>query len=237
MTLHQRWQNTARQVQLVQTANSIWEEIQRQYTDEHRYYHTMEHLESMFRFKEQLVTTIPALNQTLSENLPYSTKEVSGLQLSDPAILEYAIWCHDLYYDPQRSDNEQRSAETACQWLQEAGVDPSRIEHCYTLILSTRHLQPETEAPYVQPDSMSEPLLHDLDLSVLGQELSVYQTYAANIRKEYAIYPDAVYQAGRVHVLHQFLDAPHIYQTKEGIARWEQQARENIHWEIAYLLK
>lgn len=63
-----------------------------------------------------------------------------------------------------------------------------------------------------------------------------YLQYAENIRKEYSIYPDALYQPGRRQVLQHFLAQEHIFKTPVFRERYEKQARENISKELAMLM-
>ena len=70
--------------------------------------------------------------------------------------------------------------------------------------------------------------LLDFDLAALGADWGTYQTYAANIRKEYSIYPNEVYKAGRKKVLQHFLALPKIYKTPLFQTLLEARAHHNI---------
>lgn len=74
-----------------------------------------------------------------------------------------------------------------------------------------------------------------IDLSILGADWDIYQTYIKNIRTEYKIYPDFAYNKGRIKVLQHFLDLEKIYKTAELQERFESQARRNLQQEIALL--
>ena len=54
----------------------------------------------------------------------------------------------------------------------------------------------------------------DADLSVLGQSWEVYSIYYKNVRKEYSIYPDLLYNPGRKKVLQHFLSMARIFKTE-----------------------
>ena len=53
-----------------------------------------------------------------------------------------------------------------------------------------------------------------------------------NIRKEYAIYPDMLYNPGRKKVLQHFLTMDTIYKTAVYRDRYEQKAKENLQREL-----
>ncbi|GHD15648.1 phosphohydrolase [Tianweitania populi] len=133
-----------------------------------------------------------------------------------------ATWLHDIVYDPTAVDNEEQSADQAACDL--AGSDVA-IEVVRRLIIGTKRHEP-SEHPL-------DALMSDLDLLILSETPEAYQTYAAQIRREYAHVPEEAYRAGRAQVLRQFLQTP-IYQTERFAGR-EDQARENLAWEIAQL--
>ena len=55
------------------------------------------------------------------------------------------------------------------------------------------------------------------------------------IRKEYSIYPDFLYNPGRKKALEHFLEHKFIFQTEEFRTQYETKARENIKREIELL--
>ena len=71
-------------------AESIYEDILDQYTQPHRRYHTMEHIEAVLREFDD------------ARHLA-----------KDPDLMEFALVMHDAIYNPRRDDNEERSAEFA----------------------------------------------------------------------------------------------------------------------------
>ena len=150
--------------------------------------------------------------------------------LRDPASVILAILFHDAVYDPTRSDNEVRSAALARARLTELGVPPALVERVAVLVDLTRHGAAE-------PSHDDTDAFHflDWDLSVLGAAPSIYDAYAAAIRREYAHVPDDAYRRGRGQVLNGFLAQPAIYRVPEFKQRWEPQARINIQRESAAL--
>jgi predicted metal-dependent HD superfamily phosphohydrolase len=83
--------------------------------------------------------------------------------------------------------------------------------------------------------TLDEHYMLDLDMSILGQEWSVYKTYAANIRREYCHIPLEEYCEKRAKILELFLNGLKIYCTAEFHKLYESQARDNIRREIEVL--
>lgn len=99
--------------------NKTWAEIEFRHTEEHRAYHTLEHIAAML--------------ETLDAHA----------QLVDDAVsLEFAVWLHDLIYDTEAKDNEAQSAKRAREIL----TPPLNVETISALILATDHLtSPDSE--------------------------------------------------------------------------------------------
>ncbi len=66
-------------------AASAWSELHRRYSESHRHYHTLTHIDQMLSWLESTGATSPAL--------------------------ELAIWYHDIVYDPRSEKNELLSAD------------------------------------------------------------------------------------------------------------------------------
>lgn len=144
---------------------------------------------------------------------------------TDPVALQLAIFYHDIVYEAQRQDNEAQSAAIAVARLQELGFkDTGKVA---ALILATQKHE-ESE------DNDTNYLL-DIDLSILGAEWLEYREYAEQVREEYRIYPDEIYNPGRVQVLKHFLNLPRIFKTDYYFHKLEEQARQNLSNEIVLL--
>ncbi len=172
------------------------------YTESHRHYHTLAHINAMLaHFQEH-------------KHLVEAHEEI-----------EAAIWFHDAYYDAQRIDNEERSAEFAKAELHQLGWPRTRIQRVANMVLATRH------HPIQQYDADIQFFL-DLDLAILGASSQVYQAYAQAVRREYAWADDSIYSLGRTQVLRALLARPLIYGTPELNALWEKTARYNLSIEL-----
>ena len=90
-----------------------WLRLVAAYSESHRHYHTLAHLEHIFA-------------------------EAATFEPLDAAI-EWAIWFHDFVYDPRSSTNEADSAEVAREALREFGEPAGIVNRAAELILATRH--------------------------------------------------------------------------------------------------
>lgn len=141
----------------------------------------------------------------------------------DPVAVEFAIWFHDIVYDTHAHDNEERSAAVAAEFLSGTGLEPVVAG----LIQATRHVSP--------PASPDAALLCDIDLSILGSDPGVYDSYASAIRQEYAWVPLEEYASTRIRLLESFLGRPAVFATPQLETCFGDQARSNLRREIASL--
>lgn len=149
--------------------------------------------------------------------------------LADRDAVDLAIFYHDAIYDPQRGDNEARSADMVRSRLAAQGLATDYVAKIARWIEATKHAGGGPSG-----DSDLDHLL-DFDLSILAAEPAVYAAYAAAIRREYSVYPDVLYRPGRAKVLRAFLAMPRIYRVPALAASWEQPARINLATELAGL--
>lgn len=144
-----------------------------------------------------------------------------------PSEVAIAIWFHDAIYDTRASDNEQRSAAWAEHLMRRVRVADDVAARVVAMILATDK--------HNRSDDGDTNLLLDLDLSIFGTSLAVYDAYAAAIRKEYSWVRDDNYADARARVLRSFAARPSIYKTQTFIDEREAIARENIARELATL--
>lgn len=139
----------------------------------------------------------------------------------------FAIAYHDIIYNVLNSDNEEQSAERATQRLKSISFPAHEIQACAHMILATKK-----HAPH----DFQTNLFTDADLSILGADHEAYVVYAKQIRREYSLYPDFVYNPGRKKVLQYFLAMDKIYKTKEFSSQYESNARINLQAELNSLM-
>lgn len=204
--LENKWREACRQIannDAVQT--EIFALLVEFYSEPHRTYHNLNHIKALLVLSAEF------------EN-----------RIEDFAAVGMAIWFHDAIYQPQKNDNEERSAELAVENLRKLEAAESQIENVRQTILATK----THSAERLTDDGK---LFLDFDLSVLGAKSETYQRYAAAIRQEYSFVPETLYQGGRRNILENFLRRDSIYLTDECRERFEAQARTNITAEITYL--
>lgn len=175
------------------------------YSQPHRYYHNQRHLADCFAEFEE------------ARHLA-----------SNPKAVEFALWFHDAVYNPQASDNEERSASLAAACLNAIPASDLAPAVCSLVMATKTH---ETTG------DRDAALLIDVDLSILGQNAVRFAEYAAQIRQEYSWVNEATYNRKRAEILQGFLGRPHIFTTEFFAARYERIARENLTGEIRALLR
>lgn len=182
----------------------LWAEIKEHYSSPNRYYHTLLHLENVW-------VQLDGIKQ----------------ELQDVDSLLFALFYHDVIYHPNRTDNEEKSAEFAEKRMLKIPVPREKTNRCKAHILATKSHSESS-------DSDTNHFI-DADLSILGQEWETYSEYFQNVRKEYINFPDFIYNPGRKKLLKEFLKSRRIFKTEYFYQKIESQARENIQREIEWL--
>lgn len=181
------------------------EELLARWAEPHRRYHTVQHLHAVLDRVDEL-----------------------GAFARQPDAVLLAAWFHDAVYQPDRSENEERSAQLARRALREAGVPQARVTEVTRLVRLTVHHDPE-------PGDVDGEVLCDADLAVLADSPEEYAAYAAAVREEYAFVPEAAFREGRARLLRALLDRPRVYRTSRAYERWEHTARRNVRTELELL--
>ena len=149
-------------------------------------------------------------------------KERQKLRLSvqDNIIFQFATYYHDIIYDIEAKDNEEQSATLAKKRLAQLTVPKHIINEIYKLIILTKK--------HSKTDKITHAYFLDADLAILGSSWDEYQQYTTQIRKEYGVYSDEIYNRGRKRVLEHFFNQEYIYQSEYFRNRYEKKARKNI---------
>ncbi len=145
-------------------------------------------------------------------------------QIEDWDTILFSLFYHDVIYKATSSENEEKSAEFGKNRLQLLGFPTDKINKCITQILETKG-----HSKSVDNDTN---FFTDADLSILGQSWETYSEYYKQVRREYAIYPDFMYNPGRKKVLNHFLKMERIFKTKLFFDKFENQARQNLMEEL-----
>ncbi|HMG92077.1 MAG TPA: hypothetical protein VK589_18600 [Chryseolinea sp.] len=176
---------------------------------EEQYSHASRHYHNMLH-----------LENLISELLPVRAR------FTNWNVVVFAVVYHDIVYKASKSNNEEKSAELAAKRLHGIVVPEEALARCREFILATkRHEQVDDEID----------LFTDADLSILGSSSADYRIYANQIRKEYSIYPDFLYNPGRKKVLLHFLEMQTIFKTSFFMDKYESSARRNLENELSYI--
>jgi predicted metal-dependent HD superfamily phosphohydrolase len=149
-----------------------------------------------------------------------TTVDSLGSHVRNLNAVKLAAWLHDVIYDSKALDNEEQSAQYAELLCEELSIPES--PSVASLILKTKW--------HIAGDDVDAQVLIDADLAILGADEREYQTYAENIRREYAWVPEPEYRQERRRVLGNFLIRPRVYHFLDQL---EEPARRNMAAEIA----
>lgn len=201
--LQLHWENLLREYNAHPCAvENLFSYLTRLYSARGRVYHNLSHIRSLL-----------ALSDSYRE------------RIQNYSALCFAIWFHDAVYNTRKQDNEELSAELAAEKLGQFKIPVETIELVRQMVLATKEHRNQGFSEDVK-------FFLDFDLSILGTEDHVYQSYSEAIRKEYWWAPTILYRQGRRKVLESFLKRESIYLTTEMAQEYEQRARINIKREI-----
>lgn len=183
------------------TSRTEWAALVAAWSEPHRRYHDLAHLAAVLGLVGELGT-------------------------GDLTAVRLAAWYHDAVYDPQRSDNEEVSAQRARAGLRGLVDDD--------LLTEVERLVRLTAGHDAAPDDGNGAVLCDADLAVLAGPPDAYATYASAIRTEYGHLSDEEFTVGRIAVLEHLLSLPVLYRTPAA-QPWTATARANVTAELVLL--
>ena len=96
--------------------DAIFHELLARYSEKHRNYHTLQHLDECFAWLPEV--------QSAADH---------------PQEIELALWFHDAICDVKRQDNEKKSAEWARSTALGLKLPGSVADRVYELVMVTRH--------------------------------------------------------------------------------------------------
>lgn len=173
--------------------------LEKQYSGPDRAYHTLEHVGEGLQVIETIAKPI------------YENMSDGGKQATD--ALRFAFWFHDSL------PTEVRSADVA-RFVLWTGRRADLCDPVQRLIELTKHT--------IEPENSLERIMIDADLAIFAADTERFDRYESDVRKEYAKYSDAQYNAGRIEVLNRFLARPTIYYSIFGRREYEAKARTNL---------
>jgi predicted metal-dependent HD superfamily phosphohydrolase len=179
---------------------SLVHELLGRYGETHRAYHNATHIADVLRWFDVV------------------WDEVGW---SSPADVYAAVLFHDAIYDPQRKDNEARSADLA----REHGASDYAL---LLIMLTSKHGQ-------LLPGDVDRDAANflDCDTAILGAEAAQFDAYDIAIRREYAGIPDADFKRGRRRFLESMLARPRIFLGDLLHGKLDAAARANLTRAIA----
>lgn len=231
------WEETIKDIPLLSAASlsttkyrkeRILQLIKSHYSESHRFYHTLSHLEDMFNILELINATIKSR-----------------------VVVNLAIFFHDIIYNPTSTTNEEGSANLFKSLFQ-LSIDEQEeikkteineqqdhaVDDYIDMMNQVYHYIILTKSHNVQADSHDSDLQYfiDADMSILGRDRAVYSKYANAIRQEYCHIPLAIYCAKRADFLRgTFQSNQYIYASTLFRDRFEENARLNLAWECSLL--
>jgi len=185
------------------TSRTEWAAVVAAWSEPHRRYHDLAHLAAVLGLVGEL-----------------------GGAAADPDAVRLAAWYHDVVYDPERSDNEEVSAQRARAGLRGLVTD-ERLDEVERLVLLTAGHDPA-------PGDTNGAVLCDADLAVLAAPPESYAAYASAVRLEYGHLGDQEFTSGRIAVLEHLLALPTLYRTEAALP-WTDTARANLTAELTLL--
>lgn len=183
-------------------AISVFDAIQRHYGSPERHYHSLSHLQALF----QLIET-------------YAPQPAGS-------AVRFAIWWHDVIYDPLSSQNEVASAQLARSQLGQLSAGELLIERVCALIEATKN-------HFAAPSFGADDVFLDADIAILGAPDEIYWAYTQQIRLEYHQIPDPLFAAGRKRFLETATQWPRIFKTDIFEDAFGSQARTNLERELS----
>ena len=194
----------------VADVDRVAHELVRRWSEQHRRYHTTEHLAEVLAAVDELAGP-------------------GGLTFHEGVLARVAAWYHDAVYlvaEPGRS--ERASAELARSELTDLGVATEDVDRVVGLVLDTVSHDLPTDDPLAA-------VFHDADLWVLAAPPERFDGYCAQVRQEHRHVPPVDYARGRAAVLSPFLERGDVYATDRARDAWTPAARENLRRELERL--
>ncbi|GFS88404.1 uncharacterized protein NPIL_89771 [Nephila pilipes] len=191
-----------------------WNTLKSCYTGPNRKYHTFVHVKRMFIHMDSLIN-----------------------EIQNKDAVSYAIFFHDVAYDPRSQENEDQSVKIFNEFCTESEISKNQelVAKVEELILA---LKAHCTEEHKKEGLFGKDDVHyflDFDMSVLGSDPDEYKKYTQQIREEYSFMTKSKYNNVRSKILQLFLQIPNIYATQAFQEKYEKQARSNILSEIEWL--
>lgn len=136
------------------------------------------------------------------------------------ALVDVAIWFHDIVYFPGASNNEEQSFAFFNKFLGH-NLNMEAREDIRRLILCTKHKW--------MPGNENEAIIMDVDMAILAEEPDGFNEYESNVRSEYLhLYDPSEYNMYRKAFMQELLSQQSIFNTHYFHDKYEALARNNL---------
>src|SRR3989344_6664235 len=174
-SLVERWFDLCKRSKAIGKPLVYFDQLVAHYKEPHRKYHTLEHLEEMFREFDEV--------RYLAE---------------DENSIEFSIFFHDDVYDVSgKTDSENRSAANFIFTASSMYLPKPLKRKVFEMIPASKHK--------VISDDPDTKLFCDIDLTILGQPKERFDEFERQIREAYDWAGEIAFVTGRVGVLESFL--------------------------------
>jgi predicted metal-dependent HD superfamily phosphohydrolase len=199
-----RFRGALARVGVDRNSDAVVREVLERYEEPHRAYHNATHVGECLTWLDRFELAADAA-----------------------ALIETAVWFHDVVYDPPASDNEDHSADLARRMLASAGLPSPITARIADLVRATKHDTP--------PGDDDARVICDVDLAILGASHIRFDEYEKQTRDEHRWMSDAAYGEERSRLLIGLARRDRIYWTDTVSDRIEVEARLNIGRSLARL--
>lgn len=201
------WNELAEKTGIPKKASELlFAQVIHMYNEPMRHYHTSEHIWYLLKAQR--------------EYFPEASLEV-----------QWAIWFHDIVYIPSAPYNEDSSANTADAMLHPFYDDMDKLDEIQTFICETKN---HYDVGYWKNWPGVE-IVCDLDLMGLGGPPEAYDANTAKIRKEFCLFSDEQWLAGRKNFLEDRLRKARkqpVFKTEIMHSLFEDKALANMEREL-----
>ena len=116
MTTLARWESAWRHLGVANSDSELFQRLVACYSEPHRKYHTLQHLEECFAFLDRVASSAERIGE-----------------------VELALWFHDAIYNTRKKDNEKQSAEWAHECALAGGLSNDQAKRIFELVMVTKH--------------------------------------------------------------------------------------------------
>lgn len=215
--LEKEWLDLANRLEIC-NVDVIFQALVAAYSEPWRKYHTLTHIADGLRKIDEVLDT---------NDIDLHPDNVDQLKI--------AWWFHDGFYVIGGTSNEVLSGAWAYNILTKKSNHPCGTHSSVSADAVRTMIEASKEHMVYDYSSYDEELLFDIDMSILGAIQWRYKIYAKHVEEEYtAVYTKEEYTRGRRAFLESLANRT-IFSTSYFADKYENQAKDNIKWELSTL--